>query len=183
MQTRSRLGLFLRTTTGLVAVGLAAGTLRVAAGCSATTPDEGPVPYDGHGAETEEAPPSHDVAVVDAAEPDPPLPQGLPQGWIRYDGYTKACGLFIPKSREFLPKNLTFQPCPSGLNPPGLTCTFVDPSWTSSVRQELISDWKQATRAPDGTVHLQVSEFVGDWVYRLVVDGDGRVEHAILAGC
>ncbi len=125
-------------------------------------------------------PPIRDGAAADAEEPEPPLPQGLPAGWIRFDGYTKACGLFIPSLRELLPEPLQYQPCPAGLNPPGLACRYLDPTWVSTSRQQLISTWRQGTRDAAGAVHIQMSKFVGDWIYRLVVDGDGRVEHAIL---
>jgi len=99
---------------------------------------------------------------------------------VRFDGYTKACGLFIPKARDYLPKPLVFEPCPAGLVPASTGCEYVNPSWTSAVRPELISMWQKGTRTKAGAVHLQVSQFVGDWVYRLVVMGDGNVEHAVL---
>lgn len=116
----------------------------------------------------------------DVEEPDPPPPPGLPKGWVRFDGYTKACGLFIPESDATVPPPLIFKTCPAGLNPATLDCMYIEPTWTSTLAYELFSPWMEATRGPDGVVHLQVSQFVGDWAYRLVIDGSGKVEHAIL---
>lgn len=123
---------------------------------------------------------ARDASKVDAEEPDPPLPAGLPPGWVRFDGYSKACGLFIPKSRDLLPDPLAFQPCPQGVNPPGVSCRFIDPTWSSAERPQLMSQARRATRSASGDVHIQASKFVGDWICRLVIDADGRVEHAVL---
>jgi len=113
-------------------------------------------------------------------EPDPPAPPGLPEGWGRFDGYTKACGLFVPKAATYNPPAFVFKPCPEGLNPSTLSCAYIEPTWTSNLVNELFSPWMEATIGAGGMPLLQVSQFVDDWAYNMVIDGQGRVLHAIL---
>lgn len=49
---------------------------------------------------------------VDAAIPDPPLPPGLPEGWVLDRTYANYCSFYVPKSKDKLPPPIQWARAP-----------------------------------------------------------------------
>ena len=157
-------------------VSLVVGT-SLAFGCSGEVAIE--APPDG-------AAPPEDAAVRDTSilqdrdEPDPDPPAGLPEGWVLERGYDKRCGAYVPKSREYLPSPVRWEPCPANAQPAGASCKFMTIDWESS-NSQFPGGAESGTVRATGAATLSVYRNVKPkWAYSLVADADGPVHTAVL---
>ncbi len=162
---------------GWIARSLLASTfgLRLASGCSS---DAAPATPDDAGS---------DVSISDAeAErrgnyepPDPPRPEGLPEGWDLERSYDKLCSFYVPRSRDVLPSPVRWEPCPSIVRPAGAKCQIMaNDSGVELGRPSGDAAWV----APDGNVVLSVirtAQPMSTGVHRLIADADGPVHTAM----
>lgn len=166
----------MRRTVAVVVVLLGSG--RVAFGCS-SDPSTSPSGVDA-GPDVVGDVAVADVAVpVDAADPDPVPPPGLPEGWEIERRYSKHCGIYVPKAKDKLPPPIRWETCPASA-PAGADCRLMaiegepaDKGFPGGAE----TAWVRA----NGTVLLGAYRSVKpSWAYSLFAEADGPVHTALL---
>lgn len=124
-----------------------------------------------------------DVSIPDAGAdrrgpyepPDPPRPEGLPEGWDLDRTYDKLCSFYVPRSRDLLPSPVRWEPCPPIVRPAGASCQMM----ANDVGVESTPPGADAAWvAPDGKLVLSVvrtAQPMNKGVHRIIADADGPV--------
>lgn len=99
------------------------GSGRIAFGCSSDA-DSSPPGIDAGNDVLADGPPDR-AAPVDAPDPDPVPPPGLPEGWELERTYDKHCGVYVPKTKEKLPAPVRWEACPASATPSGAACRLM----------------------------------------------------------
>lgn len=163
----------------VVVLAVLVGSGRLAFGCSS---DAGPSPgVVDAGTDVVVADVEEDRASpVEASDPDPVPPPGLPDGWEIERTYSKHCGVYVPKTKEKLPPRIRWEACPAIATPAGADCRLMaiegDPADKASPAGAEVA----AVKA-DGSVLLGAYRSVQPgWIYQFIVDADGPVHAAYL---
>lgn len=118
-----------------------------------------------------------------AEDPDPIPPEGLPPGWVRWDGAGKMCKFYVPAGPENLPKSLHWVECPSGGSlPGGAVCRLLDVDWTSKGALHGLTSWMQRGVDEAGVVRFAIGREEAGFYRREIIREDGAVEQAFLEG-
>jgi len=145
------------------------------------------------------APTSGD-ATADAARPSrrdagsseddafvPPTPSSVPEGWVRYDDYDPACGLYIPSDKKYLPEPVRWEPCTNPVgdagtpDPQSMVCRRMVTDWpVGSSTGQHTTTWLPTAKTDDGRLLVLLRRLVGDQLYDMVADVDGPVRNALL---
>lgn len=155
---------------------------RVAVGCSSDggSAPQAPASVDsGTDVVVVVAPDSGDVS-VDASDPDPVPPPGLPDGWEIERTYSKHCGVYVPTTKDHLPPPIGWEACPVSSTPSGGTCRLMaidgDPA-DKAFPGGAEAAWVRS----DGSVVLGAYRSVKpSWAYSLIAEADGAVRTAFL---
>lgn len=151
-------------------------------GCP-TAEDPEAVPVDGgaRAVGNDAAPPRSDARP--AEDPDPIPPEGLPAGWVRWDGAGKMCKFYVPAGPENLPKALHWVDCPSGGSlPEGAMCKLLGVDWTSKGGLRGLISWMHRGVDAAGVVRFAIGREEAGFYRREVIREDGTVEQALLEG-
>lgn len=105
---------------------------------------------------------------------DPPRPAGIPDGWERFDGYSKFCQHYLPTSLQALPPPVRWEPCSVDAGA-GVSCRQMaeEPGQKNTV-------WSHVSRLSTGEVVMTVDRQDGDFYYRLIAEADGPTRFALL---
>lgn len=96
------------------------------------------------------------------------------EGWEVFHEYDPACGFFVPKSKDYLPPPIRWEPCLSYPETAGKSCRQMVLDWPKSkYSKELIYPATEAFRRSNGTIVLSTARFQADDVYRMLVELDG----------
>ena len=145
------------------------------------------------------APTSGD-ATADAARPSrrdagsseddafvPPTTSSVPEGWVRYDDYDPACGLYIPSDKKYLPEPVRWEPCTNPVgdagtpDPQSMVCRRMVTDWpVGSSTGQHTTTWLPTAKTDDGRLLVLLRRLVGDQLYDMVADVDGPVRNALL---
>jgi len=116
----------------------------------------------------------------DAGDPcakKPPPPPELPAGWVEDADWSCTCPLYVPGSKDVMPKPIEWGPCPP--LPNGIECKAMVTAWSDADSPINIGDL-QFDLNPDGTAVLGFRRIMATTALDLVADIDGPVRMAIL---
>lgn len=113
-------------------------------------------------------------------EPDDgPYPSPF-EGWDVFHEYDPACGFFVPKSKDYLPPPIRWEPCLSYPETAGKSCRQMVLDWAPRKNvSEMISPATRAHRRVDGSIVLLTARHQADANYRIIAPLDGPVLIAI----
>jgi hypothetical protein len=115
-----------------------------------------------------------EASVDSTGDGDPPIPDGLPPGWVRFDGYDKRCAQFIPGPTAAMPAPIVWQPC--DVDGGGLNCRKMQKPPDEVPDLNFVG-----TTLSDGRVLLSFSRSAQKLGrYYIIAEADGPVRHAIL---
>ncbi|MDB5212183.1 MAG: hypothetical protein JWO86_110 [Myxococcaceae bacterium] len=153
---------------------------RIAVGCSSDGGSAPPASVDsGADVVVDVAPDSSDVG-VDASDPDPVPPPGLPDGWEIERKYSKHCGVYVPTTKDKLPPSIRWEACPVTSTPSGAACQLMAIDGEPADKR-FPGGAEAAWVKSDGTVVLGAYRSVKpSWAYSLIAEADGAVRTAFL---
>jgi len=155
------------------------GSGRIAFGCSSAPSSSAPSINAGPTVLADALPPDRQTP-LDAADPDPVPPAGLPEGWTIERSYSKHCGIYVPQTKDKLPPPIRWEVCPASATPSGADCRMMaiegepaDKGFPAGAE----AAWVRA----DGSVVLGAYRSVKpSWAYSLFAEADGPVHTALL---
>ena len=114
---------------------------------------------------------------------NPPIPAGVPSGWVPWNDYDRCCGFYVPSAPALLPSPIEWQPCEDFAQPSGISCREIAVNWAVPALQQSwpvqLGDWGW-TRS-DGVTLLSVARAVdGGWV-DMIAEADGPVHMAVMS--
>ena len=153
---------------------------RIAVGCSSDGGSAPPASLDAGADVVANVALDSGLVALDAADPDPVPPPGLPDGWEIERSYSKHCGVYVPSTKATLPAPIRWEPCPVTATPFGADCRLMAiddvPGYKASP-----GGAEAASVKTDGSVLLGAYRSVQpDWYYTLIADADGPVHAAYL---
>ncbi len=165
-----------------VAIVVALCTATVLVGCPTTDLAEQPASAAATASDAGESGERRDAAPWQ--EPEPVRPEGLPEGWVRWDGAGKMCNFWVPSGPENMPPPLRWVDCPRGGSlPDTAVCRSIEVDWPSPANDSGgLSPWMHRGVDGDGTVRFAIGRKVGGFHRREIMRDDGHIEHAILQG-
>jgi hypothetical protein len=165
---------------GLFVLVMFVGSGRVAVGCSSDGGSVLPASVDSGADVVAQVAPDSSLAALDAADPDPVPPPGLPDGWEIERSYSKHCGMYVPTTKATLPAPIRWEPCPATATPSGADCRLMAIDDVPGYKDAL--SWAEmGSVKTDGSVLLGAYRRVQhDWIYTLIADADGPVHAAYL---
>ncbi len=113
---------------------------------------------------------------------EPPIPEGVPQGWVRDQTYDPSCLFYVPTNGAQLPPPPTWEACPSHALPTGTDCRLMAVDWTPVSQTDggaAETGWYRA----DGSLVLAIRRAVNtppNSMYELFTSPDGPVYSALL---